>query len=205
MAIVYQHRRIDTNEVFYIGVGIIKYRAYSLSGRHKDWHNIYNTVGREVDVLFEGISKQEAYKIEIGLIDNYGRLNMNTGNLVNRTRGGGGANGHKHSEETKLLWSKQRLNKKRAPFSEEHKKKISDANKGKPKSEEHKRKLSEYFKSVPCTLPNRKGIKFTEEQRKKLSESKKGRVYGKRSEEANRKAVETRRLRGSYSKNKTDK
>lgn len=204
MAIVYQHRRKDTNEVFYIGVGKIKYRSISLAGRNNDWKNIYNTVGFEADILYEGISKKDAYNVEKGLIESYGRKDLGIGNLVNRTQGGGGSEGYKHSNETKLLWSNQRLNKKRKPHSDETRKKMSEIAKGKPKSEEHKRKLSEYFKSVPCTLPSRKGIKLTDEQKKKLSESQKGIKHGKRSEEANRKAVETRRLRGSYNK-KTDK
>ena len=170
MAIVYQHRRKDTNEVFYIGVGKIKYRAIALGGRNKDWQDIYKNIGIEVDVLFEGISKEDAYIVEKGLIESYGIMDLGTGNLVNRTNGGCGSRGYKHSEQTKLLWSKQRTNVKRKPHSEETKLKMSKAAKGKPKSEEHKKKLSEYFKSVPCTLPNRKGIKFTEEQKQKLKD-----------------------------------
>jgi hypothetical protein len=179
MAIVYQHRRKDTNEVFYIGVGTIKYRSISLAGRNKDWQNIYNTIGIEVDVLFEGISKKNAYNVEKGLIESYGRMDLQTGNLVNRTMGGGGTKGYKHSTETKLLWSKQRKNKERKPVSEETKLKMSKSAKGKSKSLEHRRKLSEYFKSVPCTLPNRKGIKFTEEQKQKLRDIIKNRKTDK--------------------------
>lgn len=49
-------------------------------------------------------------------------------------------------------------------FSDEHKKKISESNKGRIVSEETRKKMSE----------SRKGIKLSEETRKKMSESKKG-------------------------------
>jgi hypothetical protein len=64
MAIVYQHRRLDTNEIFYIGIGINKNRAYSKSGRNKHWHNIINKVGYEVDVLIDGCKMSQAKYIE---------------------------------------------------------------------------------------------------------------------------------------------
>lgn len=40
MAIVYQHRRLDKNEVFYIGVGLNKNRAYSKNDRNSHWKSI---------------------------------------------------------------------------------------------------------------------------------------------------------------------
>ena len=64
--------------------------------------------------------------------------------------------------------------KKIAPCSEEHRRKISESNKGKKRSEESRKKMSEA----------RKGIQFSNETRKKLSEAKKGKhwkiVDGKR-------------------------
>ena len=50
------------------------------------------------------------------------------------------------------------------PFSEEHKEKISEGNKGKVQSEETKRKISEAHKGKPKS----------EEQIKRMSASKKG-------------------------------
>lgn len=41
---VYQHIRLDTNEVFYIGIGNIK-RPYIISNRNIHWKNIVNKVG----------------------------------------------------------------------------------------------------------------------------------------------------------------
>ena len=81
--------------------------------------------------------------------------------------------------------------------TEEHKRKLSEAMKGKPKSEEHKRKLSEANKSslIP---PNRKGVKLTEEHKQKISELKKGNSYHKgkkHTEEAKKRISQSLKLR----------
>jgi len=55
MAIVYQHRRKDTNEVFYVGIGKDRGRAFSKIGRNYYWRNVVKKVGYESDVLIEGI------------------------------------------------------------------------------------------------------------------------------------------------------
>jgi len=70
------------------------------------------------------------------------------------------------SEETKLKISNALIGKKRKPFSEEHKHKISlnSQKKRKPRSEETKQKLSD----------SHKGKKFSKEHIKNLSESHKG-------------------------------
>jgi hypothetical protein len=99
MAIVYQHRRKDTNEVFYIGIGENKKRAYSY-GRNPYWNKIVDKYGYEVDILFEGVSWEDACEIEKGLIKDYGRYDLGLGNLVNMTDGGEGTLGrivHKHT------------------------------------------------------------------------------------------------------------
>ncbi len=64
-------------------------------------------------------------------------------------------------------------------FSEETRKKLSAASKGKPKSEEHKRKLSEAAKTrKPISEANKgqvpwiKGRKLSEEHKRKIKESK---------------------------------
>lgn len=98
--------------------------------------------------------------------------------------------GRHHSEETRKKMSeshKGRPNpnkgKKLGPCSEEHKRRLSEANKGKkkPHSEEWKIKQSETMKGRPS--PNR-GKHLSEEQKRKLSESGKGKhwklVDGKR-------------------------
>ena len=72
-------------------------------------------------------------------------------------------------------------------FSEEHKRKISEANRGRhniPHSEETKRKISEA----------RKGIPRSEETKRKISEANRGRHNIPHSEETKRKISEANRL-----------
>lgn len=45
MALVYKHIRLDTNQVFYIGVGKTDKRPYSKIYRNKHWHNVVNKAG----------------------------------------------------------------------------------------------------------------------------------------------------------------
>lgn len=81
-----------------------------------------------------------------------------------------------HKEHTKL----HHKGKKCKPFSEEHKRKISEANKGHTTSDETKRKLSEAMK----------GRTFSDEWKKKISETKKGK---KHSNETKRKLSEAKK------------
>jgi hypothetical protein len=130
MAIVYQHRRKDTNEVFYIGIGDTSDRAYWTYGRNTHWKNIAYKVGYEVDILIEGISWDDACVVEIGMIADYGRRDKKTGPLVNMTDGGEGSIGRLVSEHTK---EKQRNKMKGKPSSF----------KGKTHTEESKQKNAE--------------------------------------------------------------
>lgn len=100
MAIVYQHRRKDNNSIFYIGIGADIKRAYSKKNRNKHWLNIVNKFGYEVDILFEGISYDDACNVEFGLVNDYGRVDLGTGILVNLTDGGKGSINFKHKKET---------------------------------------------------------------------------------------------------------
>lgn len=106
MAFVYQHVRKDTCELFYIGIGKNKKRAYSLYNRNKHWHNIVNKHGYEIEILIDNISWELACEFETILINFYGRFDKKLGPLVNMTNGGDGSNGYITSNETKNLLSK---------------------------------------------------------------------------------------------------
>ncbi len=98
---VYTHTRIDTNEVFYVGIGKTpstnrvhghntKYsRAYEKTKRHKFWKNVTNKTDYKVDIVYE-TSDEKAIKIkEIELISLYGRRCCDiSGTLVNFQPGG---------------------------------------------------------------------------------------------------------------------
>ena len=119
---VYQHIREDKNEIFYIGIGTkskqdLKYNTYRrASCIHKDnniWLKIVAKTTWKFEILFESNDRKEVEQMEIDLISKYGRKCCEqTGILANLTLGGESNKGHK--------------------FTDEQRKKISDAQKGKP-------------------------------------------------------------------------
>jgi hypothetical protein len=126
MACVYQHRRLDTGHVFYVGIGKKEDRAYSKHSRNQHWYNVTKKCDYLVEITHKDICYEEAQSIEKYLIEFYGRTDFNTGSLVNKTSGGEGvANpsvrltgekhpmfGKQHSEITK---SKMKLAAKNKP------------------------------------------------------------------------------------------
>lgn len=162
---IYRHIRLDTNEVFYIGVGT-KYtdkrapnanpyrRAFLAAPRNPFWKNIVAKTKYEVDIIYESDSYEFIEEKEREFIKLYGRRELKTGTLCNMTDGGKGQkNVHlrKHSDETK--------------------KKMSESAKGRVFTEEHKKKLREAKLNNPTKFWKDK--KFSEEHKKKLSKMKK--------------------------------
>jgi len=86
---VYRHRRSDTNEIFYVGLGKGK-RAYNRNGRNKNWKEIAHRCDYSVEILASDLTHEEACELEILLISLYGRIDLGTGCLVNMTTGGDG-------------------------------------------------------------------------------------------------------------------
>jgi len=90
MAIVYAHRRKDTNNIFYIGIGKDLYRMGKKTNRNKYWHNIVNKFGYTKELIHKDISWSDACEFEKFYIALYGRKDKNKGSLVNLTYGGEG-------------------------------------------------------------------------------------------------------------------
>jgi hypothetical protein len=88
--IVYAHRRLDTNKIFYIGIGLNKKRAYVKSNRSKFWNNIINKTSYIVEIIATDLSKKSACELEVFFILLYGRQDLELGELVNMTDGGEG-------------------------------------------------------------------------------------------------------------------
>ena len=146
MAVVYQHRRKDTNEIFYIGIGATENRAYDAAGRSKYWKNIVNKVGYEIDILIKNISWEDACIIEKGLIADFGRKDLRLGPLVNLTDGGDGCLGREMTTETREKIAKKHRGRS---LSDNHKQRLSEARKNRaigPHSDDHKKRFRKQIK-----------------------------------------------------------
>jgi hypothetical protein len=172
MAVVYEHIRNDTNQVFYVGKGETPRRAFSKYSRNPLWKNIVNKTDYTVEIIHSDITQEEACELEKHLIFLYGRKDLGLGSLVNMTDGGEGA--INPSIETRKKIGEAHKGDKNynfgKPLPDEHKQKISEANKGKVVSDETKRKIGEKNKNV------------SDEKRQKMSDAWKGEknpMYGK--------------------------
>lgn len=143
---VYTHTRLDTNKIFYVGIGTkrlnCKYKCHiyqrgyfkSPSKRSKFWMNVFKACGEkiQVDILFESSNLEEVRNKEIELIKLYGKRSENKGDLVNFTDGGEGVHG--------MIWSKEARQKRSELY------KISNPFKNKKHTKETKKILSEINK-----------------------------------------------------------
>lgn len=113
----------------------------------------------EHDILYTDYTREEACSMEKYLIKKYNSMDRNFG--YNSTSGG---ESFIMNEETKQKISQSMMGNKNGlghPCSEEKKKKISEAQKGRKFTEEHKKKLSEAAKKrhTPCSEQTRENIR----------------------------------------------
>lgn len=154
---VYVHTKTTDNSVFYVGRGIGR-RFISKTGRNKHWTNIVVKHGFFSEIIENELSVEESNEREIFWIKKFKEDGCILANIV---LGGGGTLGRKKSPEeiasmkAKLIgqkWDEKRrqnwLGNKNGTGtrSEETKKKMSEATKGKSKSDDHKVKLSNALK-----------------------------------------------------------
>lgn len=154
MFYVYEHIRLDTNQVFYVGKGH-GYRLTSTKDRNKHWHNIVNKVGFKAIKVVENEDEELILLAEIERIDQLRKLGYK---LCNITDGGQGISGLKHSEESKRKMSESRKNIVPHKHTDESKQKIRQANTGVVFTEERKEKIRQ--KAL--------GRKMSEETKNKL-------------------------------------
>jgi len=146
--------------------------------------------------LKQNLTEQEAFKHEIYMIVVFGRKDLGTGILRNRTNGGEGSSGLKMSDDAKRkIQQKRKLffeNGGKHPLlgknhSEESKIKMSEVKKGKKLSEQHKENLRKNRKGMlgkthsqetkEKIRKNRKGIPHNEETKLRLSEINTGKKW----------------------------
>jgi len=161
MAIVYIHMKPTNRDIFYVGIGNDASRAYRNEGRNDHWTKTYNKYGKIVDIVASDISLEAAKEMEKHLISSIGMKS-----LCNKTAGGEGFFGGKHTEETKEKIRQAKLGTK---LSEETKRKIGEKSKGRAgavffHTEEAKKKISKAFR----------GKKRSEYFCKRVKESKQG-------------------------------
>jgi len=164
MYYVYSYLREDCSP-YYIGKGSGK-RAYTKGPKEikppKD--------KSRVRILKANLTEEEAFLLEKLYILMFGRVDLGTGILRNKSDGGDGSSGAIRSKETREKLRQANLGKKK---SKEVGEKISKALTGRKLSEEMKAKLR----------AGHKGRKCSEEHKRKVSEAKKG---FKHTEEAKR-------------------
>ena len=135
MAYVYRHIRLDTNEVFYVGIGVqrLNKRAKTTVKRNTFWRNIVAKTDWYYEILFDDLTIEKAKEKEIEFIKIYGRKDLGNGTLCNLTDGGDGTLNYKVSDSVK---NKLSIANKCKTLTLEHKEKISKSHKGKVFSEE---------------------------------------------------------------------
>jgi len=176
MPYVYRHIRLDKNEPFYIGIGSNsdgKYaRSNDIKKRNKIWNNIVSKTDYRVDIIVDDLTWEEACEKEKEFISLYGRKDLETGILCNMTEGGDGFVGGIFTDEHRKKLSIASRN-----ISDETRKKLSEAKRGRKLSEEQKKKIGLASKG--------RKIIHTEDSRKKISKALIGRKKLPRTEEHN--------------------
>ena len=166
MYTVYQHKNKINGKV-YIGITSQKpEQRWGLQGcNYKSSPHFYSAIQKygwdnfEHNILFTELTKEQACLKEQGLIKEYNSMNREFG--YNSTSGG---DIFTMNEETKQKISQAMMgnqNNLGHSCSEEKKKKISNAQKGREFTEEHKQKLSEAAKNrhVPCSEEKKQILK----------------------------------------------
>jgi len=153
MYYVYSYLRED-HSPYYIGKGSGK-RAYTKGPKEVKPPRDKS----RVRILKEDLTEEEAFLLEKLYILMFGRIDLGTGILRNRSDGGDGASGALRSPEFREKLRQANLGKKRPQWVYD---KIAASNTGKKASAETRAKMS----------AARKGRTCTEEHKRKVSEAK---------------------------------
>lgn len=182
MFYVYAYLRTKDLTPYYIGKG----------QDNRAWQQSHSVVVpkdlNRIVILEANLTELGALALERRMIRWYGRQDLGTGILRNRTDGGDGASGIIPWNKGKTTGSylseagRKKVSKANKGIAKNHGDKISAALKGKAKSEEHRKKLSEAGKGntpwnkgkTGVQVSARKGTTVSNETRQRMSESHKG-------------------------------
>jgi len=168
---VYLYRDPKDDRVIYVGKGQ-QNRAWTHLRRETNSH-LHRLIKKrleegfkiEPEILVYG-SEEYAHQVEITLIAQYGREDLNTGTLFNLTDGGEGATGAKRSEETVQRLKESHKDRDYSKvFSQEVRERMSKAHLGHTHTEETRGKIINALT----------GRAVSEETRNKISQAQKGR------------------------------
>ena len=155
MTVVYLHRHNGTP--IWAGVGSPQ-RPFAFSGprcRNKLWREHVEKHGKpSVEILFDGLTKEVAWAIEVLLVEQYGLVGIDPdGTLFNRSSGGRCAGaGVVVDAETVAKRANAMRGKKRPPMSPERLAQHSLAMTGRKHSAESRAKISEGNRRRPLEI-----------------------------------------------------
>ena len=151
---VYEHRRLDTGAVFYVGKGSGG-RLKVTQHRSPHWNNVAKKAGWTARVLFRSEDEELVLLVEQELIR---RRRMEGAALVNLTDGGEGMSGYAFPPDVLARRAAAQRGQKRPT--------VSAKLRGRAKSPEHRAKLAE----------SHRGMKASPESRARMSASHQGRA-----------------------------
>jgi hypothetical protein len=103
MFYVYEHIRLDTNAVFYVGKGKGR-RCFEARRRNQHWKRVVSKAGGfDVRIVVDKIDEELAFLAEQELI---AKLKLQGASLTNITDGGEGTSGYRHTDEARIKFSK---------------------------------------------------------------------------------------------------
>lgn len=170
---VYRHRRLDTNEIFYVGIGKgRKYRAFDKIRRNDFWKNIITKSEYEINIVADYLDRESACELEELLIKEYGRRDLGLGTLVNLTDGGDG--GTNWSQEMKDRISKSLTGRKQSKETIYKRSiKLKETWKSEELRELKRQQTNDLIKrgiiNQKGKVSKKKGIKLSEEVKRKTS------------------------------------
>lgn len=102
MFYVYEHIRLDTNTVFYVGKGKGR-RCFESRRRNQHWKRVVaKSGGFDVRVVVDKIDEELAFLAEQELI---AKLKSQGASLTNMTDGGEGSSGYRHTDDARTKFS----------------------------------------------------------------------------------------------------